>query len=229
MKTIKSLVPALAVGSVLLLAACGGGGSSSSSGAAPAATSTAAPSDSSASSTDQGQGGGGSNLQDPAVQQCLAEKGVTLLSSRPVGDGDGVRPDPPDPGTPRRRRATGRTAAPVGSSGRWTTRPARPCRTADLGAVAARAAEVAASAVPSTIPPCSSAWPARGSRSRSRAPSSRSSPRPSFDDATRQAIQDCRARPVPARRPPAERAGPAPAPAPMSISLRGTRTAGGRR
>ena len=80
MKTIKSLVPALAIGSALLLAACGGGGSSSSSGAAPPA-STAAPSDSAGSATTaQGQGGGGSNLQDPAVQQCLAEKGVTLPS-----------------------------------------------------------------------------------------------------------------------------------------------------
>jgi hypothetical protein len=64
---VRTLVSALAIGGALLLAACGGGGGSSGSGAT-----TVAPADTGTS--DAGRG----NLNDPAVQQCLADKGITL-------------------------------------------------------------------------------------------------------------------------------------------------------
>jgi len=81
MKT-KMLLPAFAAGMVLLLGACGGGGGGSSAATTPT---TAAASDPSAAAGEQSGGGGapGGSLSDPAVQQCLADKGITVPSFTP--------------------------------------------------------------------------------------------------------------------------------------------------
>ena len=181
MRTLKSLVPALAVASALLLAACGGGGSSA--GSAPATTAATTPSSDAGTTNGNGQngGGGGSGLNDPAVQQCLAEKGVTMPSFTGRGQGEappdsaanpeGGRFGGLDDATRQALQDCGVTFGRGGQGGGGgfggaTNDPAVQQCLADKGiTVPQRGAEQT---------------PAEGSR-------------PTTDPATRQAIQDCRA------------------------------------
>jgi hypothetical protein len=137
----KALVSALAVGSALLLAACGGGGG----GTSPSAT-TAAPA---AAPTDNQ-----SNLQDPAVQQCLAEKGVSF----PPNGREGPRTSIDD--ASRQAMQDCGVNFGRGQGGAFNDPAVQQCL-ADKGITLGQ----------------------RG----------REGPRTSIDDATRQAIQDCRA------------------------------------
>jgi hypothetical protein len=187
MRTLKSLVPALAIASAVLLAACGGGGSSS--GSSPATTAATTPSsDAGDASNGSGQGGGRSNLNDPAVQQCLADKGVTMPSfprrdqaeappdsaANPEGGGqrggfggldDATRQALQDCGVTFGRGGQGGGGGGGGFGGAVNDPAVQQCL-ADKGI---------------TLPQRSAEQPpAEGTR-------------PTIDDATRQAIQDCRA------------------------------------
>jgi hypothetical protein len=174
MKT-KLLLPALAVGVVLSLGACGSSGTSSTTTTAPAAATDP--------STTGGQGaaaGGGASINDPAVQQCLADKGITLPSlpqgqgegrraaggEAPAGGGQGQRPGM-DAATRQALQdcgvTVGRGAGGFGGGGAGSNDPAVQQCLADKGI---------------TLPPQSEAS---------------TGPPSSIDDATRQAIQDCRA------------------------------------
>ena len=188
MRTLKSLVPALAIGSVLLLAACGGGGGSSS-GASPATTAATTPSSDTGTSSGDGQGGGRSNLNDPAVQQCLADKGVTVPSFPRRGQGEA----PPDSAAnPEGGQNGGQGGAFPGMDD--ATRQALQ----DCGVTFGRGGQGGGGggfggafndpAVQQCLADRGITVPQRGAE---QAPAEGS--RPTIDDATRQAIQDCRA------------------------------------
>ena len=171
--------PALATVLVLALAACGGGGGSS------AATATTAATDPSATG---GPAGGGASLRDPAVQQCLADKGITLPSfpqgqGRFGGEGGGGQPPAAGgeaPGNGSRRGAAidaetqqaMRDCGVTFGQGRGGGAP---------GALNDPAVQQCLSDKGITVPQFGGGGSSSGST-----PSS-------IDDATRQAIKDCRA------------------------------------
>jgi hypothetical protein len=185
MRTLRSLVPALAVASAMLLAACGGGGSSAGSSPVTTAATTPSSDAGTANGNGQGGGGGGNNLNDPAVQQCLAEKGVTMPSFTGRGQGE----TPP-----------GSAANPEGgqSGGRFgglddATRQALQ----DCGVTFGRGGQAGGGgfggaandpAVQQCLADQGITVPQRGAEQ----PPAEGS-RPTIDPATRQAIQDCRA------------------------------------
>ncbi len=187
MRTLKSLVPALAIASVVLLAACGGGGSSS--GASPATTAATTPSSDAgggSAANGDGQGGGGSNINDPAVQQCLADKGVTMPSFPRRGQGEA----PPD------SAANPEGGGPRGGFGGGLDDATRQALQ-DCGVTFGRGGQGGGGglggafndpAVQQCLADKGITLPQRGAEQQ---PTEGS--RPTIDDATRQAIQDCRA------------------------------------